>query len=140
MLIVNSRIRIPKSEFELTFARSSGPGGQNVNKVSSKAVLRWKVRESPSLGADVRHRFVARYASRLTGGGELVVSSQRFRDQGRNVSDAFEKVRAMVASVAEPPKRRRPTKPTRASVARRIEGKQKKASKKQLRRKVDQGE
>jgi ribosome-associated protein len=140
MLIVNSRIRIPKSEFELTFARSSGPGGQNVNKVSSKAVLRWKVRESPSLAADVRQRFVARYASRLTCEGELVVSSQRFRDQGRNVSDAFEKVRAMVASVAEPPKRRRPTKPTRASVARRIEGKQKKASKKQLRRKVDQGE
>jgi ribosome-associated protein len=134
MLVVNSRIRIPRSEFELSFARSSGPGGQNVNKVSSKALLRWPVMASPSLPADVRERFLSKFGSRLTTEGELVVTSQRFRDQGRNVDDAFEKVRAMLAAVAQPPKRRRATKPTKASITRRIEAKQARSKTKARRR------
>jgi ribosome-associated protein len=137
MLVVNSRIRVPKSEFEITFARSSGPGGQNVNKVSSKAVLRWNVVQSLSLPGDVRTRFLARYRSRLTTGGELIVSSQRYRDQGRNLADAFDKVTSMLAAAATLPKTRRATKPTRASVARRIKSKQHGSKKKQLRRRVD---
>ena len=137
MLAVNSRIQIPKSEFVLTFARSSGPGGQNVNKVSSKAVLRWPVTHSPSLPDDVRSRFMTRYATRLTRDGELVVSSQRHRDQSRNVADAFDKVREMLAAVAVPQKRRRATKPTKASVVRRVKAKQISARKKQLRRRVN---
>ncbi len=99
MLIVNSRIRIPESELQWTFARSSGPGGQNVNKVSSKAVLRWHAAGSASLPKEVRERFLARFASRLTTTGELIISSQRYRDQPRNISDAQEKLRAMLASV-----------------------------------------
>ena len=135
MLIVNSRIRIPESEFEWTFVRSSGPGGQNVNKVSSKAVLRWHATESAALPEEIRRRFLARFASRLTTGGELVISSQRYRDQPRNIADAREKLRAMLASVAVPPKKRKPTKPSRAAVARRLESKQARSRKKQLRRK-----
>jgi ribosome-associated protein len=138
MLIVNSHIRIPKSELVWAFARSSGPGGQNVNKVSSKAVLRWNVLASGALSDEVRRRFLARYGNKLTGEGELIISSQRYRDQGRNVEDALEKLRAMLASVAVAPKKRRPTKPTKASVTRRIETKQTRSRTKKLRRRVDE--
>ena len=117
MLIVNSRIRIPQSELRFTFVRSSGPGGQNVNKVSSKAVLRWRVAESAALPDDVRERFLARYRRRVTNEGDVLVTSQRYRDQGRNVADALEKLRAIIAAVATPPKKRKPTKPSRAAMA-----------------------
>jgi ribosome-associated protein len=136
MLVVNSRIQVPLSEFSWTFVRSSGPGGQNVNKVASKAVLRWNFAASGSLPADVRERFLSRYASRLTGDGELVIRSQRYRDQGRNQADAMEKLRAMLAAVAVPPKKRRPTKPSRAAIERRIESKQARSRTKQMRRRV----
>jgi ribosome-associated protein len=138
MLVVNSHIRIPQSEFQFTFVRSSGPGGQNVNKVNSKAVLRWPILESKSLPADVRERFLARYRKRLTTEGELIISSQRYRDQGRNIADALDKLRAMLAEVATRPKTRRPTKPSRSAVARGVESKQARSRKKQMRRAVDE--
>jgi ribosome-associated protein len=137
MLVVNARIRIPESEFAFTFVRSSGPGGQNVNKVSSKAVLRWNPAASPSLPADVLPRFLAAYRGRLTATGDVIVTSQRYRDQGRNAADALAKLRAMVAAVAAPPKKRKPTRPSRASVAQRKKSKQAGARKKQLRRPVE---
>src|SRR5271168_3775823 len=99
LLTINSRLRIPLDEFEFTFARSSGPGGQNVNKVSSKALLRWPVAASPSLPAEVKERLLTRYRARITGAGELLVTSQRFRDQGRNIDDCLEKLRELLASV-----------------------------------------
>ena len=102
----------PHEEFTFTFVRSSGPGGQNVNKVNSKAVLRWPVMHSAALPAEVRQRFVARFGRRLTGEGELVLSSQRYRDQGRNVADCLEKLKSMLAAVAARPVVRKPTKPT----------------------------
>ena len=138
MLSVNARIQIPESEFQFTFVRSSGPGGQNVNKVSSKAVLRWNVLESPSLPGDVRERFLAKHRKRLTTEGDLIISSQRYRDQGRNTADALEKLRVMLAEAATRPKTRRPTKPTRSSVTRRIESKQARSRTKQKRRVVDE--
>jgi len=137
MLVVNSRIRVPRSELELSFVRSSGPGGQNVNKVSSKAVLRWGVTRNESLPPEVRARFLEKYRSRLTGDGELIVTSQRYRDQGRNVADALEKLRAMLAAVAVAPKKRRPTRPSKAAVERRIKSKQVRSRKKELRRGVN---
>lgn len=133
MLIVNSRLQIPLSEFEFTYARSSGPGGQNVNKVNSKALLRWPVSRSPSLPPDVRERFLRRFASRLTTEGELLISSQRYRDQGRNADDCLEKLRVMVAEVAVRPVTRRKTRPTRSSTEKRLEKKREASSKKQLR-------
>src|ERR1700674_2952943 len=96
MLTVNERVRIAEEEFLWTFARSGGPGGQNVNKVASKAVLRWNVVGSPSLPAEVKARFLAQQRNRMTSEGELVISSQRYRDQERNRQDCVEKVLSMV--------------------------------------------
>ena len=133
MLVVNARLKIPLREFRFTFARSAGPGGQNVNKLNTKAVLRWSVGTSPSLPEPVRRRFQARYHRRITTEGELVLPSQRFRDAGRNVADCLAKLRAMLAEVAVAPKLRKPTKPTRTSVTRRLDHKRKHSQKKQRR-------
>ena len=133
MLVVNSRMRIPLRELRFTFTRSSGAGGQNVNKVSTKAVLRWSVRSSPSISDAVRERFIEGYHRRVTRDGDLVLSSQRFRDRGRNVADCLEKLRQMLDGVARPPRRRRPTKPSRASVERRLHQKRAVSERKRLR-------
>ena len=135
VLVVDARIQIPLRELDIQFVRSSGPGGQNVNKVSTKAVLRWPVMHSPSLPDDVRQRFAARYPRRITRTGDLVIHSQRFRDQGRNVADCLEKLRELLASVARPPARRRPSKPSRAGVERRLEQKKRQGERKTDRRK-----
>ncbi len=94
MLIISPQLRIPLREFQFTFARSGGPGGQNVNKVSSKATLRWPVLQSLSLPGPVRTRLLEKIGPRLTATGDLLVTSQRFRDAGRNVADCLEKLRA----------------------------------------------
>lgn len=132
-LTVNRRLRIPLDELQFTFVRSSGPGGQNVNKVNSKAVLRWRVTESPSLPAAVRQRFIEKYGHRLTKEGELLLGSQRYRDQQRNVEDCLDRLRVMLLEAATPPKKRRPTKPTRASKERRLEEKRQSSERKRRR-------
>ena len=134
MLIITPNLQIPLREFRFTFARSSGPGGQNVNKVNTKALLRWPVVTSPSLPVVVRNRLSAKYARRLTAEGDLLISSQRFRDAGRNVADCLEKLRRMVLEVALPPKPRRPSKPTGSAVRRRLDAKRRHADKKRGRR------
>ena len=134
MLVVNERLKIPLSEFEFTFVRSQGPGGQNVNKVNSKAVLRWAVQTSPSLPESVRRRFVKRYSRRMSKEGDLLITSQRFRDQGRNVADCLAKLREMLAEAAIVPKPRKKTKPSHGSKLRRKKNKQINARKKQLRK------
>lgn len=134
MLVVNSRIRIPISEMELSYARSSGPGGQNVNKVNSKAVLRWNLLQSPSLTEEVRARLLSKLASKLTLEGEIVLTSDRFRDQTRNRQDCFEKLRICLAAAAEVPKIRMKTKPSRSSQRRDQTSKRKSSEKKSLRR------
>jgi ribosome-associated protein len=140
MLIVTATIQIPDDEFEWTFARSSGPGGQNVNKVNSKAVLRWSPVTSPSLPPEVRERFVARYASRLTNEGELILSGQRTRDQNKNIEDCLERLKEMILAIARKPTTRRPTKATRGSHKRRLEGKRLQSGKKQNRRRPPAGD
>jgi len=133
VLEVNRRIRIPLRELSFSFARSSGAGGQNVNKVNTKATLRWSVVDSASLPEDVRERFLARYRRRITREGTLVLTSQRFRDQGRNVADCIEKLRALLLEVATAPRSRRPTRPTRASRERRLQQKRGTGARKRMR-------
>lgn len=134
MLTVNDRIQIPDEEFDWSYARSGGPGGQNVNKVSSKAILRWPATTSPSVPNDVRARFLLKFANRVTTEGDLVMSSERYRDQERNRQDCLEKLTAMLLEVAVLPKPRRITRPSKASKARRVEAKRHTAKTKATRR------
>ncbi len=134
MLHVNDHISIPRDELSFTYVRSSGPGGQNVNKTASKAVMRWDVAGTPSLPEDVRFRFQQRYANRLTQTGELVLTSQRYRDQLRNIDDCLAKLADMVREVYEPPIERKARKPSRRAAKRRVEEKRRISSKKQQRR------
>jgi ribosome-associated protein len=134
MLDVLPSLKIPLEEFQFTYTRSSGPGGQNVNKVNSKAMLRWPILTSPSLPDEVRQRFLARYGKRVTTEGDLILTSQRYRDAPRNADDCLEKLRAMLLEVAVPPKRRKPTRPSRAAGLRRLKNKQQTSRKKQGRR------
>lgn len=134
MLVVNKRLKIPLKEFDFTFARSGGPGGQNVNKVNTKAMLRWDVTNSPSLPGTVRKRFMEQNRRRINKEGEVIMTSQRYRDQGRNVADCLAKLRDLLETAAVVPKKRKKTKPTRASQRRRVENKRIKSRKKQLRR------
>jgi ribosome-associated protein len=113
-------VALPLSELHFSFARSSGPGGQNVNKVESKAVLHWDVGASRAVPAAVRARFRTRFARRITGEGVVVVASQRHRERERNVADCLAKLAAMLAEVAKPEKPRRPTRPSRGAKERRL--------------------
>jgi ribosome-associated protein len=101
--------------------------------VSTRATLRWNVLRSPSLPEDVRARFLAANRRRIGADGELRISSQRFRDQGRNVADCLEKLRGLLLEVAKPRRKRRPTRPSRAAVERRLEAKRLRAEKKRRR-------
>jgi ribosome-associated protein len=134
MLEVIHTIRIPLAEFRWSFARAGGPGGQNVNKVASKAVLRWNAKSTPSLPEEVKIRFLAHYRRRVTAEGDFIVTSQKFRDQERNRRDCLEKLAALLRQVATPPKERTATKPTRAARQRRLAGKRHRARMKQTRR------
>ncbi len=133
-LIVNEGCRIPETEILLTFARSAGPGGQNVNKVNSKAVLRWNVAASPCLSEAVKTRFRQRFASRINQSGELVLASDRYRDQPRNVSDCYDKLRRLILTVLVAPRPRVKTRPSRSSVERRLQQKRHGSQRKQQRR------
>ncbi len=134
MLVVNQRLKIPLREFQFSFVRSSGPGGQNVNKVNTKATLRWSIKKSTHISVAVRERFLTKYHRRVTADGDLIITSQRYRDQGRNVADCLAKLRDLLESVATPPKSRRPTKPTKASQHRRKRDKESRSRQKKLRR------
>jgi ribosome-associated protein len=118
------------------FVRSRGAGGQNVNKTSTKAVLRWAVERSPSVSPAVRARFRARYGNRLTGSGDVVLTSDRFRDQRRNAADCLEKLQRMLDAVARPPTPRRATVPGTGARERRLREKRAAAERKRRRRPV----
>jgi len=129
----NGRVVIPAEALEWQFVRSSGPGGQHVNRTSSKAVLRFDARHSPHLPEDVRHRLLAAEQPRLTRTGALVITSQRFREQPKNVADCLAKLSAIIARALVPPKVRRRTKQPRSVTAKRLEGKRRRAETKRLR-------
>ena len=131
--IVSNHIKIPLTEIEFTFARSSGPGGQNVNKVSSKAILRWNPVNSQGLPPAVLGRFLTRFGNRLTTESDLIITSDRFRDQIRNQDDCLEKLRNLLLEVALPPKPRIKTKPSYSTKMKGIQAKKSHAEKKKSR-------
>lgn len=137
MLEVSARIKIDDNELEFSFARSSGPGGQNVNKVNSKAVMCWNPYESPSLPPDVRERFLKSFGNKLTTDGRMIISADESRDQARNMDICREKLAEMLRSVATAPKKRKPTKPSKAAKEKRITSKKKHGDIKKNRQKID---
>jgi ribosome-associated protein len=139
LLRVTPQITIPGRELDFSFVRSSGPGGQNVNKVASKAVLRWNVLQSGAISDEVRARLLARERRRINERGELILTSQRYRDQPKNIDDCLAKMRAIVTVAARRPRARKKTKPTKASREARLSQKRAIADKKQARRRpIDQ--
>ena len=126
-----------ESAIRIQYSRSSGPGGQNVNKTSTKAVVRWNVRGAPNLRDDVKALFLARFASRVTTAGDVLVTSDRYRDQPRNLEDCITKLRAMLEEVAVAPVPRKPTRPGRAARERRITAKKTRGATKSLRGRID---
>jgi ribosome-associated protein len=123
MLLITVDIVIPEAELVERFVTSSGPGGQNVNKVASAVELRFDVRNSPSLPEPLRERLLARRDRRLTGDGVLVLQAQRFRDQGRNREDARERLAEIIRAGLHVAKKRVATKPSRAAKKRRVDAK-----------------
>lgn len=134
-LAVGAHAEIPLAEIQLEAARAGGPGGQRVNKVATKVVLRFRPSESRALSPAQKHLIAERLASRLGTRGELVLHASKHRERSRNVADALERLASMLAAALEPVAKRRATRPTRSSVRRRLTEKRKRSDTKDGRRK-----
>ena len=119
-LRIDDSLSIPLSEFAFSYSRSSWPGGQNVNKVNSKVTLRWDIAGTNIIAEGVRRRFLEKHASRITKNGVFIVSSDRFRDQQRNIAACLEILRALLLVSLKPPKKRKPTAPSKGSKEKRL--------------------
>ena len=138
MIRVNDNIAIAESEVSFQFHPSSGPGGQNVNKVATAALLRFDAGASPSLTEDVLRRLRSVAGRRMTGDGVVLIKAQRYRSQDRNREDAMERLVALIRRAAEPARPRTATRPSRAAVERRLVGKARRAATKRSRGPVDE--
>jgi ribosome-associated protein len=132
-LFIRHGLVIPDAELDESFIQSSGPGGQNVNKVASAVQLRFDVARSPSLPEAVRAAILARSDARLDKEGTLTITARRFREQARNRADARARLAELIRAAATPPKPRRATRPTHASKKRRAEAKQRRGQIKKAR-------
>ena len=133
MIRVNAEIELDEREIQEDFVRASGPGGQNVNKVSTAVQLRFDVARSPSLPDPVRARLIALAGRRVTQEGVLIIEAERYRSQRRNRDDALERLIELIREACEVEKPRRPTRPTLASKKRRLDSKQRRGETKKLR-------
>jgi ribosome-associated protein len=138
MIEVNSTIRIDESEVQLDFVRASGPGGQNVNKVATSVQLRFNVRNSPSLGPDVKERLIKLAGSRVTEDGVLIIEAKRFRTQEQNRFDATQRLISWIKKALEKPNPRKATRPTITSKAARVGDKKRHGAIKRTRRYVSE--
>lgn len=136
MIEITDTIHIDEKEIQEDFIRSSGPGGQNVNKVSTAVQLRFNVFNSPSISDYIKQRLVVLAGKRMTSDGELVIDARRFRSQERNRLDALERLKKLIREASIRPKIRRETQPTVASKTKRIESKRRQGEKKLYRRKI----
>ncbi|HJP02628.1 MAG TPA: alternative ribosome rescue aminoacyl-tRNA hydrolase ArfB [Planctomycetota bacterium] len=136
-LRVTSRLVIAPEELAVSFSRSGGPGGQNVNKVETRVTLRFHVANSPALSEPQRARALERLGARLTAEGELILSSSRTRQRARNLEDARERLAVLLREATAVRKPRRPTRPTRSSVRRRLEEKKRRSQTKRERRDLE---
>ena len=137
MIRITPGIAVREAEIKLDFIRSSGPGGQNVNKVATAVQLRFDVFSSPSLPEDVRRRLARIAGKRVSKEGVLLIDARRFRTQGRNRQDAVERLVQWIRRAAEKPKKRIKTRPTSSSRERRLEGKRQRSDTKRFRKPVN---
>lgn len=138
MIAVTRGISLDEAELQESFLRSSGAGGQNIQKVETAVQLRFDAAHSPSLPEGVRARLLRLAGRRATNDGVIVITAQRYRTQQRNREDALERLLELIrAAAAPPPPQRRPTKPTYGSQQRRLEGKAQRSSLKATRRNLD---
>lgn len=137
MIPISDSLALDESELDESFIRASGPGGQNVNKVASAVQLRFDIRHSPSLPADLRQRLERLAGKRVSQDGVLVITAQRFRSQERNRQDALDRLIGLIRRAASPPPPRRPTRPTAASRRQRLADKARRARLKRQRAGVE---
>jgi ribosome-associated protein len=134
MIKITPSIQINDEEIELNFIRSPGPGGQNVNKVSSAVQLRFNVQGSPSIPQDVKQRLIKLAGKRLSSEGVLIIEARQYRSQDRNRQAALERLVRLIQQACVPPKPRHKTRPSHAAILRRLETKRKRSEIKRMRR------